>query len=92
MSAFWALFLELRTVKRTIAAQGLRSFLDGVERVDATVKDAFLVAPDFGLKVMLVLENHLQNFHEMVAETSREVSRLRAADRRFPAHRAENLL
>ena len=55
----WASFLELCTVKRTIAARGLRCFLDGMDDIDTTLEDMFLVSADFGLKIMLVLDNHL---------------------------------
>jgi hypothetical protein len=52
----WASFLELCTVRRTIAARGLRRFLDGMEDIDATLEDMFLVSADFGLKIILVLD------------------------------------
>ena len=87
----WASFLELCTVKRTIAARGLRRFLDGMEDIDATLEDMFLVSEDFGLKIMLVLDNHLQTFYELVAE-ARDVTRLPPSDRRFLVDRAERLL
>jgi hypothetical protein len=87
----WASFLELCTVRRTIAARGLRCFLEGMEDMDATLEDMFLASPDFGLKIMLVLDNHLQNVYEMVAE-ARDVTRLGPTDRRFLVQRAESLL
>jgi hypothetical protein len=87
----WASFLELCAVKRTIAARGLRRFLDGTEDIDATLEDTFLVSADFGLsKIMLVVDNHLQNFYEMVAE-ARDVNRLGLSERRFLVDGAEGL-
>ena len=87
----WASFLELCTVKRTIAARGLHRFLDGMDDIDATLEDMFQVCPDFGLKIMLVLDNHLQNFYETIAE-ARDVTRLGPSERRFLVDRAEGLL
>jgi hypothetical protein len=93
----WASFLELCTVRRTIAAQGLRRFLDGMEDIDATLEDMFLVSADFGLKIMLVLvimlvlNNNLQKICKMVAE-ARDVTRLGPSERRFLVDRAEGLL
>jgi hypothetical protein len=87
----WASFLELVTVKRTIAARGLRRFLEGLDDIYPTIEDMFVTSPDFGLKIMLVLDNHLQNFYDMVAET-RDVSRLGPSDRRFLVDRTDRLL
>jgi hypothetical protein len=87
----WASFLELCPVRRTIAARGLRRFLDGMEDIDAALEDMFLVSPDFGLKITLVLNNHLQIFYEMVAE-ARDVTRLGPSERSFQVDRAEGLL
>jgi hypothetical protein len=87
----WASFLELCTVKNTIAARGLHKFLDGMEDIDATLEDMFLVSPDFGLKIILVLDNHLQNFYEKIAE-ARDVTRLGPTERRFLVDRADALL
>jgi hypothetical protein len=86
-----ASFLELVTVKRTIAARGLRRFLEGLDDIYPTIEDMFVTSPDFGLKIMLVLDDHLQNFYDMVAET-RDVSRLGPTDRRFLVDRADRLL
>jgi hypothetical protein len=87
----WASFLELCAVRRTIAAQGLRRFLDGMEDINATLEDMFLVSADFGFKITLVLNNHLQFFYEMVAE-ARDVTRLGPSERRFLVNRAEGVL
>jgi hypothetical protein len=87
----WAFFLELCTVRRTIAARGLRRFLDAMEDIDATLEDMFLVSADFRLKIILVLDNHLQFFYEMVAK-ARDVTRLGPSERRFLVDRAEGLL
>jgi hypothetical protein len=87
----WASFLELCTVRRMIAARSLQRFLDGMEDIDATLEDMFLVSADFGLKIMLVLDNHLQRNYEMVAK-ARDVTRLGPSEKRFQVDRAEGLL
>lgn len=87
----WVSFLELVTVSRSIATRGLRRFLEGMEEIYPTIEDMFTTSPDFGLKIMLVLDNHLQNFYDMISE-ARDVSRLRPTDRRFLVDRADRLL
>jgi hypothetical protein len=87
----WACFLELVTVERTIAGRGLRRFLEGMDDIYPTIEDMFITSADFGLKIMLVLDNHLQNFYDMVAE-ARDVTRLGPTDRRFLVDRADRLL
>jgi hypothetical protein len=57
-------------VHETIAARGLQRFLDGMEPICSSIKDTLLASPDFGPKIMLTLDNHLQNFDKTVATTS----------------------
>jgi hypothetical protein len=66
-------------------------FLEGMNPSCSAIEDTFLASPNFGLKLMLTLDNHLQNFHETVA-TARNISLLPPSDWRFLVDGAERLL
>ena len=64
----WHDLLVLLTVKDTIAAEGLSLILEKYDDYYQVIQEMFVSSKDFGLTVLVILDNHLQRFFEMVSE------------------------
>jgi hypothetical protein len=63
----WHDLLVLLTVEDTIATEGLAHILEKFDDHYEAIQEMFLSVKDFGLTVLVILDNHLQRFFEMVS-------------------------
>jgi hypothetical protein len=78
----WHDLLVLLTVKDTIAAEGLSLILEKYDSYYQVIQEMFASSKDFGLTVLVILDNHLQRFFEMVSEMD-DMSKATARQRDF---------
>ena len=64
----WHDLLVLLTVKDTIAAEGLSLILSKFDEHYQIIQEMFASSDDFGLTVLVILDNHLQKFFQMVSD------------------------
>jgi hypothetical protein len=64
----WHDLLELLTVEGSIATEGLALTLEKFEGHCQVIQEMFISIEDFGLSVLVILDNQLQKFFEMVSE------------------------
>jgi hypothetical protein len=78
----WHDLLVLLTVEGTIAAEGLALILEKYDDYYQVIQEMFASSEDFGLTVLVILDNHLQQFFEMVSEMD-DVTRASSRERDF---------
>ena len=64
----WHDLLVLMTVKDSIATEGLSLILERYDDHYQVIQEMFASSADFGLTVLVILDNHLQKFFEMVSD------------------------
>ena len=64
----WHDLLVLLTVNRSIATKGIALILDQFDDHYHVIQEMFASTADFGLTVLVILDNHLQKFFEMVLD------------------------
>jgi hypothetical protein len=87
----WHDLLELLTVKDTIATEGLALVLEKYDEHYQVIQEMFSSIKDFGLTVMVILDNHLQKFFEMVSEMD-DVTQASSKERNYLYTQASNFL
>jgi hypothetical protein len=87
----WHDLLVLLTVKDTIAAEGLALILEKYDSYYQVIQEMFASSKDFGLTVLVILDNHMQRFFEMVSEMT-DVSKASSRQRDFLWNQASDFL
>jgi hypothetical protein len=87
----WHDLLVLLTVKDTIATEGLALILEKYDSYYQVIQEMFLSCKDFGLQVLIILDNHMQRFFEMVSEM-KDVSKASTRQRDFLWNQANDFL
>jgi hypothetical protein len=87
----WHNLLVLLTVKDRIATEGLALILDKFDDHQEVIQEMFLSTPDFGLTILVILDNHLQRFFEMVSEMD-DVTKASSRERDFLCRQANAFL
>ncbi len=87
----WHDLLVLMTVKDTIAAEGLALILEKYDSYYQVIQEMFASSKDFGLTVLVILDNQLQRFFEMVSELD-DVSKASTRQRDFLWNHAQEFL
>ena len=64
----WHDLLVLLTVERSIAVEGIAIILEQFDNHYQVIQEMFASTADFGLTVLVILDNHLQKFFEMVSD------------------------
>ena len=60
--------LVILTVERSIAVEGIAIFLDQFDDDYQVIQEMVASTADFRLTVLVILDNHLKKFFEMVSE------------------------
>ena len=87
----WHDLLVLLTVEDTIAAEGLALILEKYDDHYQIIQEMFASNEDFGLTVLVILDNQLQKFFQMVADMP-DVSKATAHQRDFLWKQANDFL
>jgi hypothetical protein len=87
----WHDLLVLMTVKDTIATEGLALILEKYDSYYQVIQEMFASNKDFGLTVLVILDNQLQRFFEMVSEMD-DVSQASTRQRDFLWNHAQDFL
>ena len=87
----WHDLLVLLTVKDTIAVEGLALILEKYDSYYQVIQEMFASSKDFGLTVLVILDNHMQRFFEMVSEMT-DVSKASTRQRDFLWNQASDFL
>jgi hypothetical protein len=69
-------------VEGTIAAEGLALILEKYDDYYQVIQEMFASSEDFGLTVLVILDNHLQKFFQMVSDMD-DVTRASSRERDF---------
>ena len=64
----WHDLLVLLTVEKSIAVEGLATILEQFDDHYQVIQEMFASTADFGLTVLVILDNHMQKFFEMVSD------------------------
>ena len=64
----WHYLLVLLTVERSIAVEGIAIILEQFDDHYQVIQEMFASTADFGLTVLVILDNHLQKCFEMVSD------------------------
>jgi hypothetical protein len=78
----WHNLLVLLTVKDTVATEGLALILTKHDSHCQVIQQMFASSKDFGLTVLVILDNHLQRFFGMVSEMVSEMKDVSKASER----------
>jgi hypothetical protein len=87
----WHDLLELLTIKDTVGTKGLARILEKHDEHCQVVQEMFTSIKDCGLTVMVILDNHLQKFFEMVSEMD-DVTKASSKERNYLHNQASDFL
>ena len=87
----WHDLLELLTVKDTIATEGLSLILDKYDDHYQVIQEMFISIKDYGLTVLVILDNQLQKFFEMVSDMD-DVTQASSKERNYLHNKASDFL
>jgi hypothetical protein len=87
----WHDLLELLTGQDSIAAEGLALILEKFDDHYEVIQEMFASSSDFGLTVLVILDNHLQLFFEMVSDLN-DATQASSRERDFLWRQATKLL
>jgi hypothetical protein len=87
----WKDLLELCTVENSIAVTGLKHLLASLDDLYQILEEMFKVVQNFGLRLILSMDRHLQNFYERISEM-KDVSLAPPFDRGYLQRRADRLV
>jgi hypothetical protein len=87
----WHDLLELLTVEGSIATEGLALILEKFDDHYQVIQEMFISIEDFGLSVLVILDNQLQKFFEMVSEMD-DVKKASSRQRDFLWRQASDFL
>jgi hypothetical protein len=88
----WHDLLELMSVKGTIAVTGIAHVLSNYDGMYSVIQEMFASVEDFGLSILVILDNHLQSFFEMVSEMEDVTAGASSQQRDFLFRRAVKLI
>lgn len=87
----WHDLLELLTGQDSIAVAGLALILEKFDDHYEVIQEMFASSSDFGLTVLVILDNHLQRFFEMVSDMD-DVTKASSRERDFLWRQATKFL
>jgi hypothetical protein len=87
----WHDLLELMSVRGTIAVAGIAHVLLHYDGLYSIIQEMFASVEDFGLSILVILDNHLQSFFEMISEMD-DVTAATSHQRDFLFRRADRLI
>ena len=87
----WHDLLVLLTVEKSIAVEGLATILEQFDNHYQVIQEMFASTADFGLTVLVILDNHMQKFFEMVSDLE-DMSKASSRHRDFLWNQANEFL
>ena len=87
----WHCLLVLLTVENSISTEGLALILEKFDDHHQVMQEMFSSVEDFGLTVLVILNNHLQKFFDMVTDVD-NVTKASSCQRHFLWRQASDFL